>query len=114
MSGHERSITLVAANVAAVIAATLFGASVVATRMVGDAVPPISLAFLRFGLAAFVLAAFGICSSRRGQLVPKRSEMARIVLLGVILFAIFPVGFNAGLALTEASRGALVLATIPI
>jgi hypothetical protein len=36
-------------NGAAFIAAALFGASVVATRVAVGSVPPLSLAFLRFG-----------------------------------------------------------------
>jgi drug/metabolite transporter (DMT)-like permease len=36
------------------------------------------------------------------------------VLLGAVLFAVFPVTFNASLRLIEASRGALLLATIPL
>jgi hypothetical protein len=36
------------------------------------------------------------------------------MLLGLIFFTIFPVTFNANLRLVEASRGTLVLATIPI
>jgi drug/metabolite transporter (DMT)-like permease len=37
-----------------------------------------------------------------------------LILLGAVLFTVFPVTFNAGLRLIEASRGALILATIPI
>jgi drug/metabolite transporter (DMT)-like permease len=37
-----------------------------------------------------------------------------LVLLGAVLFAVFPVTFNASLRLIEASRGALILATIPL
>jgi drug/metabolite transporter (DMT)-like permease len=37
-----------------------------------------------------------------------------LMLLGAVLFAVFPVTFNASLRLIEASRGALVLATIPL
>ncbi len=38
-----------AGNSAAFIAAVLFGASVVATRVAVGSIPPLSLAFLRFG-----------------------------------------------------------------
>jgi drug/metabolite transporter (DMT)-like permease len=34
--------------------------------------------------------------------------------LGAIFFALFPLSFNAGLQFTQASRGALMLATMPI
>src|SRR5215208_858519 len=72
------------ANASAAMAAVLFGASVVAVRVAVRDVPPISLAVLRFGLR------------------------------GLVLFVLFPLTFNIGLQYTEASRGAVMLATMPI
>ncbi|NIP24583.1 MAG: DMT family transporter, partial [Phycisphaerae bacterium] len=37
-----------------------------------------------------------------------------LALLGAVLFTIFPITFNVGLKYTEASRGALMLATLPL
>jgi aryl-alcohol dehydrogenase-like predicted oxidoreductase/drug/metabolite transporter (DMT)-like permease len=37
-----------------------------------------------------------------------------IAILGAIAFSVFPLSFNAGLQYTQASRGALMLATMPI
>jgi drug/metabolite transporter (DMT)-like permease len=44
----------------------------------------------------------------------RQRDFPFIALLGLILFAAFPLSFNASLRLTEASRGSLMLATAPI
>lgn len=100
-------------NFAAFIAAGLFGASVIATRVAVQEIPPLNLAVLRFGqggLILFLCLFFGA----RNLLKVKRHDLPILVLLGAILFAIFPVTFNISLRFTEASRGALMLATMPI
>lgn len=50
----------------------------------------------------------------RGLLRVEWRDLPLLMLLGLIFFTIFPVTFNANLRLVEASRGTLVLATIPI
>ena len=50
----------------------------------------------------------------RNLLKVKWHDLRFLVLLGAILFAVFPLTFNFSLRLTEASRGALMLATMPI
>lgn len=100
-------------NGAAFIAAALFGASVVITRMAVGTIPPLSLAFLRFGQGGLILLLFLIIR-RPGQLRVQISDVPYLTLLGAILFAIFPVTFNVGLKFTEASRGALMLSTMPL
>ncbi|NIP24582.1 MAG: EamA family transporter, partial [Phycisphaerae bacterium] len=45
-------------NAAAFSAAALFGASVVATRVAVGSIPPLSLAFLRFGQGGLILLIF--------------------------------------------------------
>ena len=100
-------------NLAAFIAAGLFGASVVATRVAVQEIPPLNLAILRFGqggLILFLCLFFGA----RNLLKVKQHDLPFLVLLGAILFAMFPVTFNISLRFTEASRGALMLATMPI
>jgi drug/metabolite transporter (DMT)-like permease len=103
-----------AANASAFVAAVLFGSSVVAVRVAVQEVPPLSLAVLRFGqgglLLVFVLLLFGM----RDVLRIKWHDLPLLILLGAILFTVFPVTFNVSLRLIEASRGALVLATIPL
>jgi drug/metabolite transporter (DMT)-like permease len=100
-------------NAAAFIAAVLFGAAVVATRVAVGSIPPLSLAFLRFGQGGLILLIFMLIL-RPGLLRIKLSDLPYLTLLGAVLFTIFPITFNLGLKYTEASRGALMLATVPL
>ncbi len=100
-------------NSSAFVAAALFGASVVATRVAVGTVPPLSLAFLRFGQGGLLLLLFLLL--RRPDLVRVRlSDIPYLALMGAVLFTIFPITFNVGLKFTEASRGALMLSTMPL
>jgi drug/metabolite transporter (DMT)-like permease len=103
-----------AANVGAFVAAALFGASVVAVRVAVQDVPPLSLAVLRFGQGGLLLVLVLLLVGGRGMLRVGWRDLPLLVLLGAVLFAVFPVTFNASLRLIEASRGALLLATIPV
>jgi drug/metabolite transporter (DMT)-like permease len=100
-------------NFAAFLAAGLFGASVVATRVAVQEIPPLNLAVLRFGQGGLILL-LCLFIGARDLLKVKRPDLPFLVFLGAILFALFPVTFNIGLRLTEASRGALMLSTMPI
>jgi drug/metabolite transporter (DMT)-like permease len=103
-----------AANAGAFVAAVLFGSSVVAVRVAVQEVPPLSLAVLRFGQGGLLLVLVLLLVGGRGLLRVKRRDLPLLLLLGAVLFAIFPVTFNASLRMIEASRGALLLATIPL
>jgi drug/metabolite transporter (DMT)-like permease len=94
-----------AANAGAFVAAVLFGSSVVAVRVVVQEVPPLSLAVLRFGEAALLLVFVLMIFRGRELLSVKWRDLPLLVLLGIVLFAVFPVTFNASLRLIEASRG---------
>jgi len=101
------------ANAGAFIAAILFGASVVAVRVAVQDIPPLTLAILRFGQGGFLLLLLLLIWAR-DLLRIRGSDIPYLLLLGVIFFTIFPVTFNISLRLTEASRGALMLATMPL
>jgi drug/metabolite transporter (DMT)-like permease len=101
------------ANASAALAAVLFGASVVAVRVAVRDVPPVSLAVLRFGQGGLLLAAILPVVAPR-YLRTRWDRLLRFGLLGLVLFALFPLTFNIGLQYTEASRGAVMLATMPI
>jgi drug/metabolite transporter (DMT)-like permease len=103
----------VASHAAAFWAAVLFGVSVVATRIVAQQMPPISLAVLRFGLGSLILLLCLVVVAP-GYLYVARRDLALFLLLGAVPFGAFPVLFDAGLRLTTASRGALMLATMPL
>jgi len=100
-------------NFAAFIAASLFGASVVATRVTVQEIPPLNLAVLRFGQGGLILF-LCLLIGARNLIKVKWHDLPFLALLGAILFAVFPLTFNISLRLTEASRGALMLATMPI
>ncbi|MBD0353693.1 MAG: EamA family transporter [Rubrobacteraceae bacterium] len=102
-----------AANAGAFVAAVLFGSSVVAVRVAVQEVPPLSLAVLRFGQGGLLLVLL-LLAGARDLLCVRWRDLPPLILLGAVLFTVFPVTFNAGLRLVEASRGALILATIPI
>jgi drug/metabolite transporter (DMT)-like permease len=101
------------ANASAAVAAVLFGASVVAVRMAVRDVPPLALAFLRFGLGALALFA-ALLLVGRDRLRIQRRDVPSLALLGLLFYGIFPITFNAGLRYIEASRAALILATMPL
>jgi drug/metabolite transporter (DMT)-like permease len=101
------------ANASAALAAVLFGASVVAVRVAVRDVPPVSLAVLRFGLGGLLLAGILLVVAPR-SLRTSWERLPRFGLLGLVLFVLFPLTFNVGLRYTEASRGAVMLATMPI
>ncbi len=103
-----------AANAGAFVAAVLFGSSVVAVRVAVQEVPPLSLAVLRFGQGGLLLVVVLLLAGMRELLQLKWHDLPLLILLGAVLFTVFPVTFNASLRLIEASRGALVLATIPL
>jgi drug/metabolite transporter (DMT)-like permease len=101
------------ANASACIAAILFGASVVAVRIAVREIPPLTLALLRFGQGAVVLL-IGLALFRRDRLRIDLRDLPYLGLLGAIFFAIFPTTFNMGMRFEAASRGALLLATMPL
>jgi drug/metabolite transporter (DMT)-like permease len=101
------------ANASAAMAAVLFGASVVAVRVAVREVPPVSLAVLRMGQGSLLLAV-AVLVIAPGLLRARWERLRLFALLGLVLFGLFPLTFNIGLQHTEASRGAVMLATMPI
>lgn len=110
---NVRDGTDLGANAAALVAAVLYGASVVAVRVVVSDITPLALALLRFGQGALVLVIVLLAAAPR-QLRIKLSDLPFIALLGILFFALFPLSFNAALQFTEASRGSVLLATMPV
>jgi drug/metabolite transporter (DMT)-like permease len=103
----------VAAHAAAFWAAVLFGASLVATRIVLYEVPPVSLAALRFGQGG-VLLGLVLVAAAPGLLYVRRRDLPLLLGLGALLCAASPAAMDAGLRLTTLSRGSLALATMPL
>jgi drug/metabolite transporter (DMT)-like permease len=106
---RERAV----ANASACIAAIFFGASVVAVRIAVRDIPPLTLALLRFGQGALLLLG-GLALFRRDRLRVEPRDLPYLGTLGALFFAVFPTTFNMGMRYEAASRGALLLATMPL
>lgn len=100
-------------NASAILAASLFGAAVVATRVAVQEIPPLSLAVIRFAQGALILY-LCLFIGARDLLKVKSGDLPFLIFLGAILFAIFPVTFNVGIKYTQASRAALMMSTMPL
>ncbi len=105
--------SLLVANLSALLATSLWGGSVVATRVVVQQVPPITLAVLRFGQGSLTLMVLLLLVAPPLLLI-RRRDVLPLLLAGFVIFTCFSLLFNASLRLTEAARGALMLATTPL
>ncbi len=96
---------------AATVASVCFGASVVATRFVVGQTEPVTLAFLRYGIATVCLSPvlYAAWTAR----MPRRDLLA-ISALGVLFFGLFPWSFSAALVHLPSSRVATIIATTPL
>jgi drug/metabolite transporter (DMT)-like permease len=103
----------IGANAAALVAAMLYGVSVVAVRVAVADITPLALALLRFGQGALLLV-IALLALAPHLLRIKLSDLPFIALLGILFFALFPLSFNAALQFTDASRGSVLLATMPV
>lgn len=85
----------------------------VATRVVAQDIPPFTLAAVRIGIGAAVLWALVLLFHRYGMRVERR-DWKLFFVLAAFYFTAFPLSMAFGFQVTEASRGALLLATSPI
>ena len=100
-------------NITAIGAFSLFGGAVVATRVVAQDIPPFTLAAVRIGIGAAILWALVLLLHRHGMRVERR-DWRLFFLLAAFYFTAFPLAMAFGFQVTEASRGALLLATSPV
>jgi drug/metabolite transporter (DMT)-like permease len=96
---------------AALASNLLLGVAIVATRYVIAHTEYLSLAFLRYSLAAATLAPFALWL--RPGLPPGR-DLLSLAALGVLLFGLFPLSYNAALQYTLATRAAVAFAGVPV
>ena len=100
-----------AAAWAAAVASVAFGASVVATRYVVPQTTPVGLAFLRYLVATTCLL---LLLGRRAFPRMTGSDRVRVVLLGVLFFAVFPWSFSASLTHLPSAQVALAVTANPL
>lgn len=89
----------------------LTGTASVSTRYLVNVLDPVEIAFLRYFFGG--LAVMFLFSGFRFQQF-NRELLLKTAGLGIIFFAIFPFLFSWAFVYTNAARGALVLATMPI
>ena len=74
--------------------------------------PPVSMAFLRFGIPiGFLLVATRL---REGSLLMPRRDLATILLLGALGFGLYQVLWSTALRSTAAGESALIVAATPV
>jgi drug/metabolite transporter (DMT)-like permease len=100
------------ALVSLILIMIVWGSTYVVTKAAVREIPPLTLAVLRYLIAAGVLVPIAIA---RGGLMrlPRPLPVAPLVWMGLTGIAILTVGFNYGLVYGSASQGALVYALGP-
>lgn len=99
------------ATLAVIICHMLTGSASVATRYLVSSMEPLHIAFLRYLLGGLCLLPLLLLA--RKQILSIRLVI-QIVSLGVLFFAIFTWMHSSAFQYTSASRGAIVLATMPV
>jgi drug/metabolite transporter (DMT)-like permease len=90
----------------------LWGSTFAVTKAAAREIPPLTLAALRFLIAAVVL--LPVAASRGGvRALPRPLPLVPLALMGLTGIAIFTVGFNYALVHGSASQGALIFALVP-
>jgi uncharacterized membrane protein len=95
-----------------VIAMIVWGSTFVVTKAAIHEIPPLTLTFLRFLVAAAILVPL---AAARGGLrrLPQPLPLATLVLMGLTGVAIFHVGFTYAMVYGSATQGAIVFALVP-
>lgn len=110
--GNEEARVNEGGGVLAAMASTaLGGMSVAATRYVIGASDPLTIGAFRFGIGFALLLPLAL---RPGERWPARRDWPAVAGLGVLLFGLFPILFNASVIFTTAARAGLSLATVPL
>lgn len=96
----------------ACLSTSIGGMTVALTRLIIDQTDPLSLAFVRYGMAAVILLVI-MMARRRVARMAQRDVMV-IALLGIFMYAGFPYCMARALEDTTAARGALLFAAMPL
>jgi len=94
------------------LSTSLGGSTVVFTRLIIDESDPLSLTFVRYGIAALILLVFLSAQQRMPKFI--RKDLIFLTFIGTFMFAAFPFFMARALEDTTAARGALLFATMPL
>lgn len=96
---------------AVVLAASIWSSSYTATKLALETLPPLTIGFLRFALAAAVLAVLVRIGNRLVR--PKRSDIVSLAAAGLLGTTFYFAIENVGIHLADASDAALLVAAYP-
>lgn len=109
MTPQKRDVTT---DLGLVALAAIWGVNFSVIKIVLDEIDPLALNALRFPLAAGVLG--WIVWKQSGDLLPRREDVGRILLLGVIGNVLYQLAFIIGIDWTYAGNASLLLSTTPV
>lgn len=94
------------------LSTSLGGTTVVLTRLIISESDPLSLTFVRYGMAALILLACLLATTRMPKFA--RNDLLFLTFIGTFMFAAFPFFMAKALEDTTAARGSLLFATMPL
>ena len=94
------------------LSTSLGGMTVVFTRLIIEESDPLSLAFIRYGIAALIF--LGILLVQNRITFFQRNDLIFLTFIGAFMFAAFPFFMARALEDTTAARAALMFATMPL
>jgi drug/metabolite transporter (DMT)-like permease len=105
-------LSLPLAEAAALVVMLWWGTNVVAVKAAIADMPPVTFAFVRFGLAFLLL--LGLLRWREGSVGLPRADIVPLFLLGLAGFGIYQDLWATALGRTTASNSALITAATPV
>ncbi|MDA0240518.1 MAG: DMT family transporter [Proteobacteria bacterium] len=111
ISADPRRLALIGIFLAC-LSTSLGGATVALTRLIISDTDPLSLTFVRYGIAALVLLACMLPFVKWPRFAAR--DLLPITVLGILMFAAFPFFMARALEDTTSARGGLLFATMPI
>lgn len=96
---------------ALVLSNMIWGSSVVATRIAGGVIPPVTLCFLRFMTASLIMGTVWLTSKNRQ--VPHGRDLVLVLVTGAVGVSVYYMLENRGIMLTSASMAAMIAGSYP-
>jgi drug/metabolite transporter (DMT)-like permease len=111
VTGPGDTRTGLGALIAALVTVTAWGSAFVAIREAGKTLAPGSLALGRLLVSLTIL---GVAASIRRESLPRRSDLLRIGVVGVLWLGVYSVGLNAAERRVDAGTAAMLINVGPI
>jgi RarD protein len=100
------------ATIAVILLMIVWGSTFLVTKESAREIPPLTLGFLRFVIAALTLGTISIARPRRPRL-PQPFPLGPLLLMAFAGVAVFSVGFNYALIWGSVTQGSIIYALAP-